>query len=255
MKFFSALVSISLSALLAAGQTPGLNLQVIERNAAPDGIAVEVTDPAGNRVPDAKVVFRLPDSATFADGSTTAVAATDANGQAGVDGILWRTISGTASVRITASKGTAHAGLLFEKKLAPPVAPSPVSQPVPVSPARVVPANQPEAAVPLRVPQDIPRESPPPAPGVVVMNDDSPNANVPIRPLVAEAAGGDLSPRLSIVSSGKASSDHHVRNRILIGLAVAAGAGAAIAFTHGSGSSGSSTSGITIGPPSVSVGH
>lgn len=243
MRFVSAFLSLSLTALLAYGQTAGLDLRVLENQSSPDGIRVEVSDATGKHVAGATVVFRLPNGSVFADGKQDSVAQSDNDGMAQVNGIRWGA-PGEAAVRITASKETVHAGLIYEKTI---TGHSPV----------VAPAQTQPKALPLRpaVPLPQQQEAAAPVPGVIVVNDD-PNANVPIRPLVAEAAGGPLSPRLSIVSSGKGPSDHHLRNRILIGVAVAAGTGAAIILAHNIGhSTSSSGSGVTIGPPTVSVGH
>ncbi|HLH02232.1 MAG TPA: hypothetical protein VKX25_05650 [Bryobacteraceae bacterium] len=249
MRIFPALVSIVLTPLVTLtpvlAQTPetapSLELRVLESN-APDRLAVAVTDAAGQHIPDATVVLRLPQGAFFSNASETATVQTDANGIAQFQGIQW---GPGGTVRLTASKGSAHAGLLVEK---PPVATPPASQPIPASQQPVTAEAAPAAPAPPVA------EKRPPQPGVVVENDDSPYANVPIRPAVAEAEGG-FAPKMSIVSSGKSSSDHHMRNRILIGVAVAAGAGAAFFLTRNMHSGSSSSSGTSIGSPTVSVGH
>jgi hypothetical protein len=287
LRIFSAIVSSLLVPLLTAApvlaQSATLQLRAINQDAASNRLAVEVVDAGGQPVPEASVVFHVPEGASFSDGKPAATVVTGTDGRAQIGGIHWAA-SGSAVVRITAAKGTAHTGLLLETNVpaaarvasgaepateAPtPVTPGAQAAPPPSSPATAPVAQEPPVR---RQPSHIIRANPviegedagtpqteaekPRQPGIVVQNDDSPNTNVPIRYLSAGGAGGPFSPRMSIVSSGKSSSDHHVRNRILIGLAVAAGAGAAIAFTRGmSSSSSSSSSGVTVGPPSVGVG-
>lgn len=146
MKFLSPLFSILLAPLIAVapvmGQMPvpshagdplslsppSLQLRVLgnEMGGTPagfrsgQGITVEVSDGAGAHVTNAAVVFRLPDSgpsATFADGSLTAIAYTDSSGRAQAADIHWGTIPGLVNMRITAAKGTTHAGLLLSQTL------------------------------------------------------------------------------------------------------------------------------------------
>ena len=76
-------------------------------------LAFKMTDPEGAPVADAAVTFRLPEdepSGTFANGSRVSVVSTDTSGRALVGGIRW-IASGTVSVRVTATEGTAHAGI------------------------------------------------------------------------------------------------------------------------------------------------
>src|SRR3954447_23688841 len=116
-------------------QASTLELRVVEEsNAAAAGasvpskrLAVLVRDENGRPVPDAAVAFRLPDtslSGSFADGAQSAVAYTDGSGVAHVDGIRWIASSGSVPVRITATKGNSHAGLLFEEKMSEAAAPA-----------------------------------------------------------------------------------------------------------------------------------
>ena len=253
MRFFPALVSTIVIPLLAitpvtaqTAESPALEIRVLNQGldqGVLDRVAVQITDSAGSPVPDATVVFRLPDGSTTFNGTGTAAVQTDTAGLAQMQGVHWGGPGG--AVRITATKGTAHAGLMFEKPAAPS-APAAQHTP-PAKPAEVpdVPAAAPHVSV----------EKTPPQPGILVEKDDSPNQNVPIRPLVAGAEAGPLSPKMSIISDGKSASDHHLRNRVLIGVAaVVAAAGATFALTHIDHSS-SSGSSISVGPPVVSVGH
>ncbi len=237
------------------------------------GLTVQVTDASGAYVRDAAVVFRLPDSgssARFADGTLAAVTYTDANGKARVNDIRWSETPGSVMVRVTAVKGTAHAGLLFERtpsSAAKAVSAGAAQQSVTVQP--VVPAPSPiETAQPHNIPVSVvsPRAPanrptvPGNVPAVSITNkqetdDDSQDANVPVRHssgaenVLAEA------PDVSITSSGAASGGHSKKKWIAV-LAIAAGTGAALALVHKGGtSSSSSASGVSIGSPSISVGH
>ncbi len=247
------------------------------------GITVEVSDGSGAHVANAVVVFRLPDSgpsASFGDGSLTAVAYTDANGRAQVSDIHWGSTPGLVDIRVTAVKGTTHAGLLLEQTLTA----APGSQSIPAAPMRV--PESPSAAI------EAPAQGPPTpgkmdegkrTPGVTVehplshsratakddapvtaqpipvssalADDDSPDANVPIRHMARTGADEAEVPRVSISSAGRASSGGHSKAKWLIAIAVAAGAGAALAMTHSGSSSGSSASSVSIGSPTISVGH
>src|SRR5581483_1952628 len=103
---------------------------------------VEVTENSGALVPNAAVTCRLPDSGptgTFGDGTHATVAYTDDQGHANIGGIQWANIPGSISIRLTATKGTAHTGILVETTLAvspagqaaagdPPTPRQPVSQ-------------------------------------------------------------------------------------------------------------------------------
>src|SRR3954447_9833015 len=120
----------------STSQASSLELRVVEESkiVSPNGfvpskrLAVLVRDENGRPVPDAAVAFRLPDtslSGSFADGAQSAVAYTDGSGVAHVDGIRWIASSGSVPVRITATKGNSHAGLLFEEKMSAAVAPEP----------------------------------------------------------------------------------------------------------------------------------
>src|SRR3954447_7112206 len=159
-------------------QASTLELRVVEEsNAAAAGasvpskrLAVLVRDENGRPVPDAAVAFRLPDtslSGSFADGTQSAVAYTDGSGVAHVDGIRWIASSGSVLVRITATKGNSHAGLLFEEKMSETAAalnPSNHTEEVsarPTTPASVPAVSAPIVAVaeppksPVRVPGEV----------------------------------------------------------------------------------------------------
>src|SRR6185437_1892575 len=134
MSIFFRTLSVLLSGILAAGSclqaqnvTPAdssdvqeLHIRVVEGadsgRATTQPLTVAITDGRGSPVPNATVLFRLPSDAPtgiFSDGSRVAVLYTDMEGHAAVKNIQWGASSGTAVIRVTASKGAAHAGLLI----------------------------------------------------------------------------------------------------------------------------------------------
>ena len=217
----------------AAAAEATLQLRVLESSS--NKFAVEVTDGAAVPTAGAAVAFRLPDTdpaGTFADGSHAAVVYTDINGRAQITGIQWNRSSGVATVRITAAKGTAHAGLIVEQPIAASVVPVPV--------ARVVP--QPGVAQP-GIPQ-------------------APEAKVVKAEPIAIAHSGASTPvaiapppRVSITNASPGEQPHSSKKWLVILLvAGAAGAGAAFAF-KGKGASAAAAPSLSIGNPSISIGH
>jgi hypothetical protein len=239
---------------------------------ATHGLTVQVTGAAGAVVRDAAVIFRLPDSgspARFGDGSFAAVTYTDADGKARANDVRWGDAPDSVTLRVTAVKGTAHAGLLFEQpptSMATPLSaavrqsvlvepPKPISSPVEITRPQSISVS----VTPQRAPETRPAV-PGNLPAVSVTNDgekddDSPDTNVPARHSLGAANALVEAPDVSISSSGTASHGHSNTKWIAI-LAIAAGTGAALALVHkGSTSSSSSSSGISIGSPTISVGH
>ncbi len=262
-------------------QASSLELRVVEEPKAvsPAGfvpakrLTVQVRDESGRPVPDAAVAFRLPDSplsGAFADGAQSAVAYTDGSGVAHVDGIRWIASSGSVPVRITATKGNNHAGLLFEEKMSETLAPTtaaPANRAEEASARPAVPLSMP--AVPAPVPgvaaAETPRASIVSAPGEVAAVAPSLRPSVSISNFSKSSSADTNSirssadPSVSISSSPEGySSSHSSLKKWLIWTAVAAaGAGAAFAFSGRSGSSSSTTSSSTstIGTPTINVGH
>ena len=121
MKFLFPLIVIPalMTAALCAEPAVPNSLRVSARSQT-GAISVTVTDESGAPVPDAAVAVRLPEdgeTGTFADGTHAAVAYTDQQGEARVAVRAWSTESGAVLVKITATKGSARAGMLFEQKL------------------------------------------------------------------------------------------------------------------------------------------
>ena len=280
MRILSPLLSIVLAPLLAAGPllsqvpapalVPGLpagpainsspappselrlDLHVVPNDpASAAALIVEVTDQTGAPVPDAAVVFRLPDSsplATFADGSLSAVSYTNPAGRAHIESLRWLTAAVSASVKITAVKGPAHAALLIEQH------PQPASSSTLTAPALTTSASTTLArtAPALTTPGTLASST------RSFKNSDSPGVNVPVRHALTTEADEAESPRVSITSAGPASGSHSKLKWLAL-IALGAGAGEAVAMLHPGGGSGSSSSsaasGATIGSPTISVGH
>ena len=245
--------------------------QVLSGANTAHALAIQVTDASGVSIKDAAVVFRLPESGPsgkFADGSTASIAYTDAAGKADAGDVTWGTEQGSLAVRITAVKGNAHTGVLYEQSLTTSAAPT--RQPVTAAASQILAASAPASVVETKVVRPVVVETNAPAaiparPGslardteVAVYNhardEDSPDANIPVRHAFGESSVG-VAPSVSIVSSGVASGGGHSKAKWIALIAVAAGAGAALAFVHNGGSSSGSASGISIGAPTVSVGN
>jgi hypothetical protein len=266
------------SALTASSrnsEASNIRLRVIEEPKANAGsvpakaLTVQVRDESGNPVQDAAVAFRLPDtsaSGTFADGTQSAVAYTDASGTAHVEGIRWIASSGTVPVRITASKGNSHAGLLFEEKLSASAAavPTPMVRAEEASVKPPQPSFTPTVLAPGVAALDQPKVPVVPAPGELAAVAPAPRPSVSISTFSKSSSANansflsNVEPSVSISSSPQGYSNHSSLKKWLIWTAVAAaaGAGAAVAFS-GKSSSGAITSSSTstIGAPTINIGH
>jgi hypothetical protein len=270
MTFAPRFTSFFLTPLLGLGpllaQSPTnetLQLRVTESDGAQiapnshsnKGLSVEVTDGTGARVSDAAVVFRLPDSAstgTFADGSHSAVAYTDGSGIAHVSGIQWSSTPGPVAIRITATRGAAHAGTLFEENLtaASTEVSAPVAKPQ-IAFAPPAPVAREEAAVPPLATPGIE------APKVQILSDIEPSSRAARSSIAPVLHGSGTGPAVSITSDPGGERGHINRKKWLIiaGIAAAAGAGAFLATHHSSGSASSAASGPSIGAPTINIGR
>ncbi len=238
------------------------------------GYLVLVTDAYGVPTPDAAVALRLPDSGptgVFPDGSHAAVAYTDTSGRAHFTGIRWSSAPGSMPLRLTATKGSAHAGLLIEQLLVSGTATADVPAPrIQAAPARLNPLPSATAAAqdPVEL-QSTPLQS---------TSLQTIPASVEGAPAVRSAIqAASVAPGVSVINSGKSAAMLSAANPsvavtndgfgpayhgskkkwIILGVAVAAAAGAAFAVSSMSkaGSSTASSSSISIGAPTVSVGH
>ncbi len=254
MRFLSRVLSSGLTALLVLpvlGAPPQesdppatgpLALQLkVEVNSAKT-LGVQVTDESGAAVAEAAVAFRLPDgppSGVFPDGSHSAVVYTDAAGKAQAPAITWSGTPGPMPIRITAAKGTAHAGLLIDQSSQPraaavkgaPAKPGVVVEPVIAEPATAEPA---------------------------MARSGASSAETASKDTVVPPPGTTTEPpSVSITSASPASVSHsHKKWIVIAALSAAAGVGAMMALRgSGGGSASGAASGLTIGAPTISVGH
>jgi hypothetical protein len=236
---------------------PELQLRVIDSDgtSAPAGshtkknITIEVTDANGVPVGGAAVTFRLPDSGPsgkFADGSSASVAYTDASGRAHAGNVSWSSAAGVADIRITAAKGASHTGILFEETLTP--GQSAQSKP---PKAEVSESESPKQVAQLKMP------APPDSVAASsALPGDPPVAKHSLSAASA-AAPLDQRPSVSVTGATQGASGSHSKAKWLIiaAIAIGAGAGVALAAKGKSSSSAGQTTQLTIGSPSVSVGH
>jgi hypothetical protein len=253
MKSLSSFLSVVLIPLIAvlpiraqlppapSGTEATLQLRIVESSA--NKFMVEVTDGAAVPAAGAAVAFRLPDTdpaGTFADGSHATVVYTDINGRAQVAGIQWNRASGVASVRITAAKGAAHAGLIVEQPVAPNVVAVPVAKAVP-QPAVPQPAV-PQPGVLQPPPAKIVKAEP-----IAIAHSGASTPVAPAPPPSVSVTNTNASPGETAHSSKKW--------LVVLLVAGAAGAGAAFAFKGKGASAAPAAPSLSIGSPSISIGH
>lgn len=223
------------------------SLQPVLHSAAKEGLRVEVLDGSGTAIPDAAVICRLPDSGAtgaFADGSHAALAYTDAEGRATIQAIAWGDTAGSVPIRLTATKGTAHNGILLETSLATSMAmrQSELQQ-------TATPVSQTVVSVP-----SVSVTEPPAQPGQLA----KPSASAGPGTENASTASTTSDPTVSVTRTPSADAPHssHAKWYILLAVAAAAGAGAAFSMKgKSSTAAATTTSSVTIGTPTISIGH
>ncbi len=263
---FSSWLSVILSALLVLkplpAQTPAnsapLAISVVNNDGsvtaagarAQRGFTLQITDSSGAPVSDAAVVLRFPDAAptaTFTDGTHAAVAYTDATGRAEVSGMQWSTEPGLVPIKVTATKGAAHAGTILEQQLNAVIQ---VASSKEIHPAAVI-------AQPERTESAIPKLN------VESTSVAVPRPGMPSTPerIPSLAPAISVTPSVSVVnrpSSEKLDGGGGHKKWIILLVAIAAGAGAGIALAgkkSSSSSANTSTStGTTVGAPTINVG-
>ncbi len=277
MRFIAPFVSVLLTPLLVvsgfSAQMPGgsasayrdatqdLQIHLIATDGsgmatgslAPKRFLLEVTNANAAVVPEAAVLFRLPDSGVmgaFADGTHAAVVYTDQDGRAQMPAIRWSAPSGIASIRVSATKGTAHAGLLIQQALgtesgsasASPAA-QPVAMPLELSSSLPIAAIETLPAPPAALPAIETAQSP-------VALAHQPGS---VTRALAPAQAPNPEPKISITGASPQSEGHSGRTKWIIIAAIAVGAGVGVAMAM-KGKSSSSTpaaaSGLSIGAPS-----
>lgn len=93
-------------------------------------LVVEVLDDNGKPVQGATVVFRLPASGpggTFANGLTTDVVQTGADGRASATGVRWSKTPGQFEIRVAAAKGQLRASAVSAHRVLAPAMDSPAA--------------------------------------------------------------------------------------------------------------------------------
>jgi hypothetical protein len=208
---------------------------------------IEVTDSNGAAIPDAAVTIRLPDedpTGRFADGTHATVAYTDKTGRAKINGIRWNANPGTVAIRVTATKGTAHAGILIQETVAP-VSMAKLADPeLQTASSALLPAT----SLPLAPPFDTQQLAEAVTPGQPAAATPAQDTRPPLR---------NPEPAVSVTSASPGESKRSSKTKWIILAAVAAAAGGAGVAMMGKKSSVSNPTapGISIGPPTVSVGH
>ena len=237
------------------------------------GYIVQVSDSSGIPVAGAAVALRLPEenpTGRFAGDLRAWVAYTDSAGVARFPTIRWGENPGFVELRATAAKGSVHAGLLIQQQVKgdhPTLAAAPIPQPtVVVAPA---PVPVPQLLAAPRILETAPQ------PGTIFepMGDIAPpptaaksgaaapkqvlKPNPPLPPQAAPTPEKTVS--IINLKTGAGGSGGRSNKKWLIIAAVGTGAGVgALLALKGHASSGtttSATSGISIGTPTISVGH
>jgi hypothetical protein len=215
-----------------SGEVQEIHLRVVNPDSSsPSGkqsnelVTVEVVDDHGSPVPNASVLFRLPSegaSGVFRDGSRVALVYTDGQGIATIQNIHWNEPGLRGTIKITATNGPAHAGILLEPPVvvATKAVPGAVAQPG---------AKQEIASHPAALPEPVAKSGATGSPSVQITHNPS--------------------PQLSSTKSKK---------WLWISLAGAGAVAAGMAAMGGKGHTSSPTtpaSSTQIGSPSISIGH
>ena len=134
-------LALCLLPVLLAAQTSLLRVRAIDNDGAARaagsrsaGLAVEVTDGLGQPVPGAVVTVRLPDDGpggSFANGLSSTILTTGADGRATTSPISWNRLAGAAEIRITAVSGRLRAGTITSCRLSEPEPEKPAVAPEP----------------------------------------------------------------------------------------------------------------------------
>jgi hypothetical protein len=235
------------------------------------GYIVQVSDSSGVPVAGAAVSLRLPeDSPTgrFAGDLRAWVTYTDSAGVARFPAIRWGENPGFVELRATAAKGNAHAGLLIQQQVkadGPAQAAAPV---VPQTTIVIAPVTVPQPPAAPRIAEPIPQPAtvfepigdiaPPPtaAKSGAAAPKQALKPNPP-PPQVAAAPEKIVSIVNLKTGAGGSSGRSNKKWIILAAVGTGAGVGALLALKGhaGSGTTTSPSTGISIGTPTVSVGH
>lgn len=253
----------------AAGASPGLRVRVVDdpgpalpNSTSLKGYAIQVTDSSGAPIADAAVALRLPEEGAtghFDGGLRAWVAYTDPAGLARFPVIEWEGSVGLAELRVTAAKGATHAGLLVEEQVGAEKPPGLVlpgmaaakapTVTLPPAPEIAVETPQPSPALADTLPMPTAKS------GATIAKDSGPTLT-PEPPATTQTHASAPEPKVSITSSGTGAG-HGGRKKWLVIAAVgaAAGVGAVFALSGHGGAAKTSSTGISIGNPTISVSH
>ena len=262
--------SVNISAAPDALQLRVVDLETVQSKSQAGGtqtFSVEVTDSSGTAVPSAAVTCRLPDSGptgTFADGTHAAVAYTDASGRATFEPVHWGDVPGDVGMRLTATKGTVHTGILVQANLAaaPHVSGSsenavPVPRETTIVTVPTAKVTEPAASAQPTVIEPVVSVTKPNVKSTQEPGQVAPKA-APADPGPDKLTPSAVEPSVSVSRTSAADAPHssHAKWYVLALVGVAAAAGAGMAMRGHSGSSSTTPSAsIAIGTPTVSVGH
>jgi hypothetical protein len=163
--------------LPASGEVQEIHLRIVSPDSASQSgkqpnelVTVEVVDDHGSPVPNASVLFRLPSagsSGVFRDGSRVALVYTDGQGIATIQNIHWDEPGQRGTIKITATKGTAHAGILVEQPIVVATKATPG--------LKAQPGTKPEIiSHPATLPEPVAKSGATGSPSVQITNNPSP---------------------------------------------------------------------------------
>jgi hypothetical protein len=251
-------------------------------------VIVQITDGSGRPVEGARVSFQIPEDGPgglFATGLRTDLVTTDSRGRAVVRSLQLNRIAGSFSIRITAAKERARAGMMVKQSIgeasapaasavgnapspvpAPTIsAPAPTANPQPVAakaaaPAAVLPPSLPKPASVPTIVTSQPKGAPDGARNRTQLTPQAMTQTTPglVPTIVITQRSGK--PLAEVGSAGGGGSH---KKWIWLGLLAGAAAGGLVAWRMGSGtnqaqSSTSSAAGLssaaTIGTPTITLG-
>ena len=255
------------------------------------GYVMQVTNSSGAPVAGAAVALRLPEdgpTGRFNNGLRAWVAYSDAAGIARFPVIEWGGSEGRVDIRVTAAKGSYHAGLVIPQQIGaehpsvsvvsvPMEAPGPT--PAVAIVAKPTPPQQPQIAMQTVQPGTFPQaladtiplnKTPLPTPPLDLSMNLSKSGSsappktghtlVPNPPAANKEGAADAEPTVTITNSptgaGGSHDSHSKRWLVLVAVGAGAGVGAMMALKgHGSSGSSASSTGVSVGAPTITIGH
>jgi hypothetical protein len=216
--------------------------------------AAQVTDSLGGPVADAAVSLRLPDEGPtghFEGGLRAWVVYTDQAGLARFPVIQWEGGVGLSELRVTAAKGSAHAGFLVEERVGTEISssvPPPTVSIVRVLPGAIPPTPTPSVETPqpsqaLGGPLPVSESAP-------SLLKDTGHALTPDSAAMAPKPATLPEPAVSITSSGAgANASNRKKWLVIMAIGAAAGIGVALTMKGRKSTSSASSTVVTFGTP------